>query len=264
MWIRTACSLYFKMAESTPLILTLRPRIGIRQWVARETYTLDPMVPVTSFTDIFGNHSQRLITPGGEFRVNTSAEVMTSDSPDRVDYTYFVEIPYLPEKTLVYLHPSRYCESDRFGQMAREIVGNQAPGYDQVIAIKDWIQRTIEFRPESSIFPESAVEVHNKGHGVCRDLAHLGITLCRSLSIPARMVVGYLYGLEPMDLHAWFEVYVGDRWYTIDPTQKDASAPRVAIAYGRDAADVALYTQFGPPALYTSIDVSVDLLTQDR
>lgn len=263
MWIRVTCSLYFRMEESTPLILMLRPRIDIRQWVARETYTLEPKVPVTSFTDIFGNHCQRLVAPRGEFRVETSADVMTTDTPEQIHYTYFVEIPNLPESTLIYLHPSRYCESDRFNQMAREIVGDQAPGYDQVIAIKDWIQRTIKYQPESSVFPESAVEVNQKGIGVCRDLAHLGITLCRSISIPARMVVGYLYGLQPMDLHAWFEVFVGGNWHTIDPTQKDLRAGRVAIAYGRDAADVAVYTQFGPPALHTSIIVSVGLPEED-
>ena len=74
------------------------------------------------------------------------------------------------------------------------------------------------------------------------------------------MVVGYLHGLKPMDLHAWYEAYVGDRWYTFDPTQRDVGGGRVVIAYGRDAADVAVYTQFGPPAMYTSIDVSVELL----
>ena len=95
---------------------------------------------------------------------------------------------------------------------------------------------------------------------VCRDLAHLGIALCRSISIPARLVVGFLYGLEPMDLHAWFEAYVGDRWYTFDPTESVLRGGRLAVAYGRDAADVAVYHQFGPPAVFSSMDVRVELL----
>ena len=96
--------------------------------------------------------------------------------------------------------------------------------------------------------------------GVCRDLAHLGIALCRSISIPARLVVGFLYGLEPMDLHAWFEAYVGGRWYTFDPTEEVIRGGRIAVAYGRDAADVAVYHQFGPPAVFSSMDVRVELL----
>jgi transglutaminase-like putative cysteine protease len=96
--------------------------------------------------------------------------------------------------------------------------------------------------------------------GVCRDLAHLGIALCRSISIPARLVVGFLHRLEPMDLHAWFEAYVGGRWYTFDPTEEAVRGGRLAVAYGRDAADVAVYHQFGPPAIFSSMDVRVELL----
>jgi len=260
MWIRTKCSLNFQLEEATPLILMLRPRSGMQQWIARESYRLTPTVPIIEYTDIFGNLCQRLVAPAEKFRIDTSADVMTLDKPGKIDWTYFVEIPNLPDSILTYLYPSRYCESDRFGKMAREIVAEAQPGYEQVECIKTWISNSIQYLPGSSEFPESAVEVNMKGHGVCRDLAHLGIALCRSLSIPTRLVVGYLYGLEPMDLHAWYEAYVGDRWYTFDPTQRDVGGGRVAIAYGRDAADVAVYTQFGPPAIYTSIHVSVELL----
>lgn len=263
MWIRTKCSLSFQLEEATPLILMLRPRSGMQQWIARESYRLIPTVPVIEFTDIFGNLCQRLVAPAEKFRVDTSADVMILDKPEKIDWTYFVEIPNLPDSILIYLHPSRYCESDRFGKMAREIVAGAQPGYEQVQCIKTWISDSIQYLPGSSEYPESAVEVNMKGHGVCRDLAHLGIALCRSLSIPARLVAGYLYGLEPMDLHAWYEAYVGDRWYTFDPTQRDVGGGRVAIAYGRDAADVAVYTQFGPPAIYTSMDVGVELLTAE-
>lgn len=260
MWMRVTCSLYFRLEDATPLILMLRPRIDPRQWIARQSYTLMPAVPVQEFTDIFGNICQRLVAPAGEFSINTSADAMTLDKPDNIDWTYFVEVPRLPDSVLMYLLPSRYCESDRFGEMTSEIVTARQPGYDQVLGIIEWIKHSIEYLPGSSEYPESAVEVNMKGHGVCRDLAHLGIALCRSISIPARMVVGYLYGLKPMDLHAWFEAYVGDRWYTFDPTQQEMNAGRIAIAHGRDAADVAVYNQFGPPAVFTSMDVGVVLL----
>lgn len=260
MWIRTTCNLYFQMGDETPLILMLRPRSGAQQWVARESYTLSPNIPAIEYMDISGNLCQRLIAPSGEFTVRTSADVLTVEEVLKAPGAYFIEIQNLPEAVLCYLLPSRYCESDRFGNMARQIVDGALLGYDQVERISHWISNSIEYIPGSSDFPLSAVEVNMRQQGVCRDLAHLGVALCRSISIPSRLVVGYLYGLEPMDLHAWFEAYVGGRWYTFDPTQEEIRGGRVALAYGRDAADVAIYHQFGPPAIFTSMDVSVELL----
>lgn len=248
------------MSDSTPLILMLKPRSSSRQWIVRESYNLTPNVPVTEYEDIYGNLCQRLIAPSGEFSVNASADVITMDEPDNIPLTHFIEIPDLPASALLFLLPSRYCESDRFGQMAKEIVNGAEPGYEQIERIVNWIRDSLQYLPGSSQYPETAVEVNTKRYGVCRDLAHLGIALCRGISIPARLVVGYLYGLKPMDLHAWFEAYVGDHWYIFDPVQKHVGGDRVTIGYGRDSADVAIYNQFGEPPIYTSIDVSVELL----
>jgi transglutaminase-like putative cysteine protease len=164
----------------------------------------------------------------------------------------------LPNAVLGYLLPSRYCESERFNQMASEITSGQQLGYDQVASIVSWLRDNVAYEPGSSDTPISATEVNTRRVGVCRDLAHLGIALCRSLSIPARMVVGYLHQLEPMDLHAWFEAYVGHRWYSFDATQSDLNRGYVAVGYGRDSADVAIYTQFGPPVYPTTQSVSVE------
>jgi transglutaminase-like putative cysteine protease len=224
----------------------LRPRSGAQQWVAREKYTITPSVPVTEFTDGYGNLCQRLIAPPGEFLVRTSADVLTSSHIDTAFGAPFVPAQELPEAALVYLLPSRYCEADRLSDLARQVTIGAMPGYDQVAAIVSWVRGAVRYAPGSSQMPLSAVEVWQRGVGVCRDLAHLAITLCRSLVVPARLVVGYLNGLVPMDLHAWFEAYVGGRWYTFDPTQPAPRGGRVAIAYGRDAADVAVYSQFGP------------------
>jgi transglutaminase-like putative cysteine protease len=248
------------MGDVTPLILMLRPRSGTQQWVAREAYTLSPSAPVEEYTDIFGNLCQRLVAPAGQFAVHTSADVMTANVVDTAPGAFFVGIQNLPDVVLSYLLPSRYCESDRFGELARDIVEGVPLGYDQVSRISDWVRSAISYTPGSSAFPLSAVEVNARHEGVCRDLAHLGIALCRSISIPARLVVGFLYGLEPMDLHAWFEAYVGGRWYTFDPTEDVLRGGRIAVAYGRDAADVAVYHQFGPPAIFSSMDVRVELL----
>ena len=260
MWMRTTCNLEFQFDDSTPLILMLRPRSGIQQWVAQEAYTFSPTVAVEEYTDIFGNLCQRVVAPAGNFSVYTRADVMTADVVDHAPGAFFVEIQNLPDAVLSFLLPSRYCESDRFGDLAREIVDGVQFGYDQVSVINDWTRNSIRYTPGSSAFPLSAVEVNGQGEGVCRDLAHLCIALCRSISIPARMVVGYLYGLEPMDLHAWFEAFVGDRWYTFDPTDDALRGGRLAVAYGRDAADVAIYHQFGPPAIFSDMHVRVELL----
>lgn len=258
MWLRTSCDFTFDITAPVPFVLMLRPRSGAQQWVTREEYRLEPSVPVYEFTDHYGNLCQRLTAPTGAFGVYTSAVVMTADSADQAFGAPFVEIQNVPDDVLGYLLPSRYCESDRFHQMATEITAAQQPGYNQVSAIVSWLRNNISFRPGSSDIPVSAVEVNSRQVGVCRDLAHLGIALCRSLSIPARMVVGYLYRLEPMDLHAWFEAYVGGRWYTFDATQVELRGGYVAVGYGRDAADVAVYNQFGPAVCPTAQTVHVE------
>jgi transglutaminase-like putative cysteine protease len=250
--------LAFHIEMPAPFVLMLRPRSGAQQWIAREEYRLSPSVPVFEFTDGYGNLCQRLTAPTGAFEVATSAEVMTADWVDQAAGAPFVEIQDLPDAVLGYLLPSRYCESDRFHQMATEIAAGRRPGYDQVTAIVRWLRNNLSYQPGSSTMPLSAVEVHSRHVGVCRDLAHLGIALCRSLSIPARMVVGYLHQLEPMDLHAWFEAYVGGRWYTFDATQAELQGGYVAVGYGRDAADVAIYSQFGPAVYPTAQSVKVE------
>ncbi|AUM12938.1 transglutaminase-like domain-containing protein [Ketobacter alkanivorans] len=258
MWLRTSCELNFVIDMPTPFILMLRPRSGAQQWISSEEYLLYPSVPAFEFTDDYGNLCQRLVAPVGDFTVYTSAKIMTADYVDRDPGGMFVDVQSLPDSVLKYLLPSRYCESDRFGDMATEIVAGQLPGYDQVEKIERWLYQNISFIPGSSSVPLSAAEVNIQQSGVCRDLAHLGVALCRSLSIPARFVVGYLHGLEPMELHAWFEAYVAGRWYIFDATQSFKKGGYVSIGYGRDAADVAVYNQFGPAVYPVQQKVCVD------
>ncbi len=263
MWLRTSCDLAFDITVPTPFVLMLRPRSGAQQWVAREEYRLVPSVPASEFTDHYGNLCQRLIAPPGTFAVYTTADVMTADHVDQAPGAPFVEIQDLPDDVLSYLLPSRFCESDRFGQMATSITASQQLGYDQVAVIAAWLRAIIRYEPDSSGIPVSAVEVNSRQSGSCLDLSHLGIALCRSLSMPARLVVGYLYGLEPMDLHAWFEVYVAGRWYTFDATQAELKGGYVVIGYGRDAADVAVYNQFGPAVYPTAQNVRVQRIEKE-
>jgi len=260
MWLRTGCKLSFTIPGPTPFILMLRPRSGAQQWVARDTYTVTPSVPVMEFTDAYGNLCQRLVAPPGEFTIHTSGDVMVADMIDVAPGAPFDEVQYLPDAVLTYLQPSRYCQSEQFFDMSCSITAGAAPGYDQVAAICDWIRREVRFNPASDYAHMTAGDVNTRREGVCRDLTHLGMAMCRSLSIPARMVVGYLHGLVPMDLHAWFEVWVGGRWYTFDATQAVPCGGRVTLGYGHDAADVAIFNQFGPALTAHRMVVTVEQL----
>lgn len=262
MWLRTSCTLRFSGSIPTPFILMLRPRSGAQQWVARETYHLTPAVPAVEFSDAYGNLCQRLIAPPGEFSIQTSADVMVDEHIDVAPGAPFIQVQNLPDDVLTYLLPSRYCETELFFDMSRGIVAGANPGYDQVARITEWIRKEVRFNSASPYDHMAATEVNQRREGVCRDLAHLGIVLCRALCIPARMVVGYLHGLQPMDLHAWFEAYVGDRWYTFDATQDAPRGGRVTVAYGHDAANVAIFTQFGPGLAPTEMKVTVEKLEQ--
>lgn len=264
MLLRTSCDLTFDITVPTPFILMLRPRSGAYQWISREEYRLVPSVQVYEFTDNYDNLCQRLVAPPGTFEIHTVAEVKTAYQMEQAPGAPFVEVQNLPDSVLVYLLPSRYCESEMFCEMATEITAGQLLGYDQVAAIEAWLRNSIRYEPGSSDTPVSAVGVNTRQSGVCRDLSHLGIALCRSISIPARLVVGYLYGLEPMDMHAWFEAYVGGRWYTFDATQATPTSGYVTIGYGRDAADVAVYNQFGPPVYPTKQYFNVQLIENDE
>ncbi len=261
MWMHATCCLDFNIPVATPFLFMLRPRSGWQQWVGCEQYVVMPSVPAVEFTDTFGNLCQRMVAPAGRFSVQTSVDIESAEASDTAPGAHFVEVQYLPEGTLPFLLPSRFCESDRFTQLASSIVAGSLPGYDQCTAIVDYIRQTLQYSPGAGQQIISACEVNGNSQAVCRDMAHLGIACCRALSIPARMVVGYLEKLQPMDLHAWFEAFVGGRWYTFDPTQDDLQGGRVAIAYGRDAADVAIYTQFGDPVELLRMDVTVERMS---
>ncbi|MEP5765028.1 MAG: transglutaminase family protein [Halieaceae bacterium] len=260
MRIRATCDIAMHLEVETPLILMLRPRAGDSQRISSESYGFSHEVPVVEYTDMFGNFCQRLVAPAVEFSIHSVVEAETAATMAVAPGAPFILVQDLPLDVLGYLVPTRYCESDRLGDITRQAIGNTLSGYDQVAIISDWVRQHVSYRPGTGDTLLSADEVRRQGYGVCRDLAHVGIAMCRSVSIPARMVVGYLAGLEPMDLHAWFEAWVGGRWYTFDPTQECLESPRLAIAVGRDAADVAIYHQFGPLPITSSAHVSVSLV----
>ncbi len=246
MKVHVGSDIVVQAATDCPIVAMLRPVSGLAQWLSSETYVFAPWVPTTEYVDAYGNLCQRLVVPQGEMRIRVEATVETDANLAVAPDAPMTPVPDLPDSTLQYLLPSRYCPSDTLFQQAMQIAGEAAPGYAQVDAIRAWIGANVEYRYGTSTASTTAADTLQQKVGVCRDFAHVGIAMTRALHVPARMVVGYLLGLEPMDLHAWFEAYVGGRWYTFDATQPAPRGGRVVLAYGRDAADVAFISNYGP------------------
>ncbi len=249
MRIKASCFLDFTCEVPVPTVFMLRPKSGVGQFVVRDDLLVSPHVPMTEFTDTYGNLCQRLVLPAGRFQLRSA---VVADCAEAIDVDYgaaWTPITDLPDDILHFLLPSRYCESDKLGDTAREITQGHNVGYGQVEAIRRWIHGHIRYAYGTTDSSTSAVDVLEAREGVCRDFAHIGISLCRALDIPARMATGYLHQLDPMDLHAWFEAYIGGRWYCFDATQADPKGGRILVAYGRDAADVAFATHFGTVTL---------------
>jgi len=257
MILDATCHISYSSNSPIPAVMMLRPRSGYAQWITREEYAFEPHAPVVEYTDKFGNLCQRVLIPKGTFEVQCSCRAHTADTVDVDLDAPFVPVHNLPESALEFLLPSRYCQSDLLNDLAASIAGQQPPGYRQVGAIEQWLRDQMQYVHGVTNASTSALDTAQSRTGVCRDYAHLGIALTRSLNIPARMVVGYLYGLDPMDLHAWFEAFVGGRWFTFDGVQKEARGNRILIGYGRDAADVALTSNYGALQL-TSMKVTVE------
>ncbi len=249
MILDATCQLQYQTTEDVPTIFRLRPRSGWAQWIMKEEFHIHPQVPVMEFPDLFGNLCQRVIMPPGDFFVSVQYRALVPDTVDADEYAPQMLAQNIPSDILHYLLPSRYCQSDQLTELANSIIGSSNPNYFQIEMIRRWIHQEIRYVIGSSDTSTSALDTAQTRCGVCRDLAHLGIALCRAINVPARMVVGFLHELQPMDLHAWFEAYIGGRWYTFDATTYKTLGNRIVIAYGRDAADVALSSMFGPFAM---------------
>jgi transglutaminase-like putative cysteine protease len=196
--------------------------------------------------DSFGNLCQRFTLPQGDSSIMVETELEVADQIDVDRRAAQVPVAQLPDDALAYLLQSRYCPSDMMEERARDIVKGCAPGYPQAERIADWIRDNLAYRYGVSESSTCAMRTLEQGAGVCRDFAHVGVALCRSLALPARVVVGYLHQLEPMDMHAWYDVFLGGRWFAFDATQAQPRGGRIVVAHGRDAADVAFLSNYGP------------------
>ncbi|MES2534108.1 MAG: transglutaminase family protein [Pseudomonadota bacterium] len=259
MKLKANCTMTVKAAEDCPVVAMLRPRSGQAQWMISERYELSPWVRTTEYVDSYGNLCQRLKIPQGEMRIEVEMVMETEEHIRVTPGAPPTPVEWLPDDALLYLLQSRYCPSDKMEAQAREIVGDALPGYDQVEAIRHWIHENLEYRYGVSDATTDALDTLGHGAGVCRDFSHVGVALTRSLKIPARVVVGYLHQLDPMDMHAWFEAFIDGRWYTFDATQAQPRGARIVVAYGRDAADVAFVSNYGPLEM-GEMNVSVERL----
>lgn len=267
MLLRVGYELIYECPQPTPMILNLSINYTrASDIVVPDLMTTDPAVPLSAYRDGFGNWCTRLVAPAGRIRIASSAVVRDSGEPDKTVPTATQSlVEDLPEETLVFLLGSRYCDTDNLSQAAWDLFSKAPFGWGRVQAICDFVHNHVSFGYEHASPNKTASQVYRDGTGVCRDFAHLAITFCRCMNIPARYCAGYLsdigtprpYG--PGDFAGWFEAYLGGRWYLFDPRNNVPRIGRVLIARGRDAADVAISSTFGPNEL-----VSFTVYTDDE
>jgi hypothetical protein len=237
-------------APGADFIFNIHPAHTPCQKVSSEELWLSqPIRPDIQTEAASGNRYLRLQAMPGELKLSYRAVVELQHHRARPAELEEVPIHRLPLSALGYIYPSRYCESDKLLRLAMKQFGHLPPGYPRVQAIMDWVQQQITFTSNTSSPSTSAIDTLVAQTGVCRDFAHLMIALCRAVNIPARFTTGTDYGADPAlgppDFHAYVEVYVGDRWYIVDPSGTGIPMGFVRIGTGRDAADCAFATMFG-------------------
>lgn len=253
--VRVGCEFRYSAEIDTPAVFQVQPRSADLE-VLRQGWEVVPAAALRGYTDLYGNECQRLILPAGDSVLRYDALVAVPDAADETGPAAPETPPArLPDDILIYTLPSRYCLPEEVADEAWQLFGGMVPGYRRVQAICDHVHDQLQFGYGSTIASTSAAQAYAGGQGVCRDFAHLAITFCRALSIPARYVFGYLPDIdvppapEPMDFAAWIEVYLDGRWWTFDPRNNAARKGRVLVGRGRDAVDVAMVTTFGGPVL---------------
>jgi len=255
--IRAGYDIAFQCQQPTPMVLMLSVHPSRQQdLLSEDRLRLSNGTIARDYLDSFGNICTRLMAPAGLLEVRNEFLVRDSGRPDEVNpgaRQFGVEA--LPDDTLLYLMGSRYCDTQKLSDLAWSLFGAVEGGWRRVQAICDYVHDRLEFGYQHARGDRTASEGHAERRGVCRDFAHLAITLCRCMNIPARYCTGYLGDIgvfpdpAPMDFSAWFEVYLDGRWFTFDARHNHPRIGRIVIARGRDAADVAISTSFGSAKL---------------
>ncbi|RWC26356.1 MAG: transglutaminase family protein [Mesorhizobium sp.] len=259
MLIRLGYEIAIECPQPVPVISLLDIHRDRRHDIKRQTKVLtSPNVASTVYEDGFGNACRRFMAPEGGFRILYDAVIEDSGEIDEIS-TLAQETPVqdLPSETLVFLLGSRYCETDHLGDLAWRLFEHLPQGWMRVQAICDYVHNRLSFGYGYARSTRTAAQAHEERVGVCRDFAHLAITLCRCMNIPARYVNGYLGDIgvppdpAPMDFNAWFEAFLDGKWFTFDARHNIPRIGRVVVARGRDATDVPLLHSFGAHKLTT-------------
>jgi transglutaminase-like putative cysteine protease len=266
MKIRAGYEISYNCTQPTPMILALSVHPSrVPDLLNPDRIQFDPNIIANTYHDIFGNYCHVIRAPVG--RLNMSTDFLVKDGGERdAIYTQAKQhaLGDLPVEVLIYLLGSRYCETDRLSNIAWSLFGRVPKGWPLVTAICDYVHEHITFGYEHASPTKTAWDAYDQRRGVCRDFAHLAVTFCRCMNIPARYCTGYLGDIgvpiddSPMDFSAWFEVYLGDRWYTFDARHNTPRIGRILMARGRDATDVAIVTSFGPCTL-----ISFNVITEE-
>jgi transglutaminase-like putative cysteine protease len=254
MFLRIGYELVYSFPQPTPIILVVNvheSRAG--DVIVADDLKIDPELPIEGYRDGFGNHCKRVMAPAGRLRLFADGVIRDSGLVDAAVHGAGQDtVEDLPEETLVFLLGSRYCETDLLSQAAWQLFAGTPPGHARVQAICDYVHNHIVFNYQNARSTRTAAQAFDERTGVCRDYAHLAITFCRCMNIPARYCTGYLSDIgtplpyPPGDFAAWFEAYVGGRWQLFDPRNNVPRIGRALMARGRDASDVAIATTFGP------------------
>lgn len=270
MKIRAGFTLSYECPQPTPMLLTLNIHPSRRvDLLTDQVLSFDRPTSVWGYVDGFGNACTRIVAPAGLTTITTDFEIYDSGEPDPVAWDAVQhDIQHLPDDILVFLLGSRYCDTDRLSDFAWAQFAHTPPGWARVQAICNFVHNHIAFNYQNADPLRTAHGGYMDRTGVCRDFAHLAITLCRCMNIPARYCTGYLGDImvppvpDPMDFSAWFEVYLSGRWYTFDARHNRPRVGRILMAVGRDATDVALSTSFGPSRLAHFEVVTDEVLPQ--
>ena len=267
MLIRIGYDIQFDVPVSAAMVTLLHVHPSRdKDLIEPDALHIDPKVEATEYIDAFGNRCTRFVAPPGLLRLHNSALIQDSGQPDEVNIrAREVPVGDVPTEFLCYLLNSRYCEVDRFSNIAYELFGHITPGWSRVQAICDWVHGKVTFSYPHARPTKSALDVYTERIGVCRDFQHLAITFCRAMNIPARYATGYLGDIAwpasgPMDFSAWFEAYLENRWWTFDARHATPRIGRVLMAVGRDASDVAITTSFGQANLCNFTVISDEVI----
>jgi transglutaminase-like putative cysteine protease len=252
MLIRLAYDIQFDNPAEVAMValLSVHPS-RVQDLLEPDEMHIEPDIPITNYIDSFGNRCTRFVAPAGPLRLSSTTLIRDSGNPDVLNlYAREAPVGDLPSEVLSYLLNSRYCEVDRFSNIAFEHFGHLNPGWSRVQYICNWVHSHVAFNYQHARPTKTALDVYTERVGVCRDFQHLAITFCRALNIPARYATGYLGDIGvpvvlPMDFSAWFEVWLDGQWWTFDARNNQPRIGRVLMATGRDASDVAMTTSFG-------------------